>query len=231
MSRTQLILAHQAGHLVWLLILLAGLYAVSRVEGFADGELLGISSTGWVFVSVANAIIHQVFVWFCWRTELHAGLLTHLLGGSAFLWYAAVFTVLILARPVLITALAISNAHTLPSNPWVMSTIGVVLAVPGVYLVYSIKRYFGFKRAYGMDHFDPGYRSLPLVREGIFRFSSNAMYDFGFLLLWLPGLFLQSVAALAVALFSHLYIWGHYLFTERPDMRIIYGTEQTRITS
>jgi len=25
-----------------------------------------------------------------------------------------------------------------------------------------------------------------------------------------------------VALFSHLYIWVHYYFTERPDMKIIY---------
>ena len=93
----------------------------------------------------------------------------------------------------------------------------------GFYLIYSVKRYFGFKRAYGIDHFDDAYRSLPLVREGIFRFSPNAMYDFGFLLLWVPGLVTQSLAALAVALFSHLYIWVHYACTERADMNRIYG--------
>ena len=63
------------------------------------------------------------------------------------------------------------------------------------------------------------------TQEGIFRFSPNAMYVFGFVWLWLPGLFLQSIAALAVALFSHLYIWVHYACTERPDMRRIYGAE------
>jgi hypothetical protein len=223
MSKTRLIFGHQLGHLVWLLILLAGLFAASRIDGFSEGSFLGLSSKGWVFLSVANAVAHQVFVWFCWRTELHAGLLTRLLGGAAFFWYAAVFAVLIVARPVLVTALAIANARTLPSNPWLMSALGLILAVPWVYLGYSVIRYFGFRRAFGIDHFDPSYRSRPLVREGIFRFSSNAMYDFGFLLLWLPGLFLQSVAALAVALFSHLYIWVHYACTERPDMRFIYG--------
>ena len=77
-------------------------------------------------------------------------------------------------------------------NPWFLNTLGMILAVPAVYLAYSVRRYFGFKRAFGIDHFDPSYRSRPFVREGIFRFSSNAMYDFGFLWLWLPGLFLQT---------------------------------------
>jgi hypothetical protein len=49
------------------------------------------------------------------------------------------------------------------------------------------------------------------------------MYVFGLLLLWVPGLVAQSSAALGVALFSHAYIWAHYLFTERPDMQQIYG--------
>ena len=34
------------------------------------------------------------------------------------------------------------------------------------------------------------------------------------------------VAALVVAMFSHLYIWVHYICTERPDMRLIYGHEE-----
>jgi hypothetical protein len=223
MSTARLIFGGQLAHLGWLAVLLAGLFAASRIDGFSDGAFLSVGSDGWVFLSVAGAVAHQLFVWFCWRTELHAGLLTRRLGRHAFRAYAAAFTVLILARPVLITALAISNAHTLPGNPWVMNVLGFVLALPGVYLIYSVKRHFGVKRAYGIDHFDCSYRSLPLVRAGIFRFSPNAMYVFGFLLLWLPGLILQSVAALAVALFSHLYIRVHYACTEKPDMRFIYG--------
>ena len=65
-----------------------------------------------------------------------------------------------------------------------------------------------------------------MVKQGIFRFSSNAMYVFGFFLLWVPGILGQSKAALLVAAFNHLYIWVHYYFTEQPDMEIIYGRKE-----
>lgn len=61
------------------------------------------------------------------------------------------------------------------------------------------------------------------MRDGIFRFSSNAMYTFGFLALWVPGLLLESAAALLAAGFQHAYIWVHFHFTERPDAEHIYG--------
>jgi protein-S-isoprenylcysteine O-methyltransferase Ste14 len=66
-------------------------------------------------------------------------------------------------------------------------------------------------------------RSQPLVREGIFAWAPNAMYIFGFLLLWIPPFLFQSVTALVVAAFGHAYIWVHYFFTEKPDMQLIYG--------
>lgn len=78
-------------------------------------------------------------------------------------------------------------------------------------------------RAFGADHFDPSMRSIPFVRGGIFRFTSNAMYVFGFLLLWVPALWWASAGALCAALFNHLYIWVHYYATERPDIVRIYG--------
>jgi len=78
-------------------------------------------------------------------------------------------------------------------------------------------------RALGIDHFDPAWRSAPFVRQGIFRFTRNGMYVYGFLLMWVPGLWWGSAAALAVALFNHLYIWVHYYATELPDMARIYG--------
>ena len=87
----------------------------------------------------------------------------------------------------------------------------------------SVKRYFGFKRAFGVDHFDPSYRSVPFVKKGIFRFTGNGMYTFGFFLLWIPGLWYASISALCVALFNHLYIWVHYYSTELPDIKRIYG--------
>ena len=49
------------------------------------------------------------------------------------------------------------------------------------------------------------------------------MYIYGFLILYIPGLLLLSKAALLVAIFNHIFIWAHYYFTERPDMKKIYG--------
>jgi hypothetical protein len=199
------------------------LSAASRLDGFWDGQLLGISTGTWFLLALANTIIHQFYVWFCWRMELHGKLLTKTFKSSAFTFYAVGFTILIVLRPVLITALAISNRSTLSASPVTMKIIGLIILLPAAYLGYSIVNYFGFTRAFGIDHFDPSYRSLPLVRDGIFRFTPNAMYLFGFCLLWAPAFFFSSVAALTFALFSHLYIWVHYFTVEKPDMARIYG--------
>jgi hypothetical protein len=78
-------------------------------------------------------------------------------------------------------------------------------------------------RLFGADHFDPSVRALPFVRGDIFRFTSNGMYVFGFLLLWVPGLWWASAGVLSAALFNHPYIWVHDFATERPDIARIYG--------
>ena len=177
----------------------------------------------WFRLAVAIAIAHQVLVWFCWRTQLHLSLLSRLLGDNGFTVYAVLFSILGIARVVAVFILAIANRNTFPMDLTVLRILAILMAIPAVYLFYSVKRYFGFKRAFGIDHFDPSYRSMPFVKRGIFRFTSNGMYTFGFFLLWVPGLWYASIAALCVALFNHLYIWVHYYSTELPDIRRIYG--------
>ena len=108
-------------------------------------------------------------------------------------------------------------------SPRVAFFVALFLLIPWAYLVYSVHRYFGFDRALGRDHFDVSYRDMPFVTKGIFRYTKNAMYTLGFLLLWMFGLVFLSQAALLAALFNHLYIWVHYACTEVPDIRRIYG--------
>ena len=222
-SNTRRLFERQLLHLAALLLLLAVLWAASGIEGFWDGSYRGVDTTTWVLLAVAIAIAHQVFVWFCWRTQLHARLLSRLLGDAAFGSYALVFFVLIVGRGILIIDLAISNRNSLAADPWVTNALAILLAIPAAYLFYSVHRYFGLLRATGIDHFDENHQTLPLVNKGIFRFTRNGMYTFGLLVLWIPGLYWRSTAALAVALFSHLYIWVHYYCTEKPDMQHIYG--------
>ncbi len=99
-----------------------------------------------------------------------------------------------------------------------------MLFIPAIYLFYSVEKYFGLDRACGMDHFYPEIaKDEPFVKQGIFKYTTNGMYKYGFLVLWIPGILLQSKAAIFIALYSHIYIWIHYYTTELPDIRIIYG--------
>jgi len=97
-----------------------------------------------------------------------------------------------------------------------------LLTLLGIYTMVSVKCYFGLARAAGADHFDSHYRDLPLVNQGIFRFTNNGMYYCGFSLFWALALGFNSQAALLVAAFSHAYIWVHFFVTEKPDMHYLY---------
>lgn len=219
----RLIFERQWLHAVSLAALLAGLAVVGGFDGVRGGQLWGVATPAWFWLAAAVAVTHQVHVWFCWRTQLHGALLTRTFGSLGFPLYAAGFSVLGLTRVALVFILAVSNQGTLAADPVLLKLVALIALVPAVYLFYSVKRYFGFKRAFGMDHFDERYRSLPFVREGIFRFTSNGMYVYGFLLFWVPAFWFASQAALVLALFNHLYIWVHYHATELPDMKRIYG--------
>jgi hypothetical protein len=215
-------------HALALAVMLPVLWLISMNCGcFHRGELWGISTWNWFWISVEIPIAHQIFVWFCWRSELHRGLLSRGFGRFGFSLYASIFTVFLVGRLAVISALSLASRDTLIANTLVLKILAVVIAVPVVYLTYSVARYFGVLRAYGADHFDPSYRSKPIVREGIFRFSSNGMYSFGLMVLYVPALWYASRPALVAAVFGHVYIWVHYFTTELPDMRRIYGTSSS----
>jgi protein-S-isoprenylcysteine O-methyltransferase Ste14 len=229
MSKIQLIFEKQWLHASLLAFFIVGLGLVGRIDTVQVGQLFGLSTAAWLWIAVALAVAHQVFVWACWRGQLHASSLTRMFGSRGFDLYAVGFSILGITRVAAVLMVAISNRDTVQLDPKVLRTVALIAAIPAAYLFYSVKRYFGFKRAFGIDHFDKSYRSLPLVRKGIFRFTRNGMYVFGFCALWVPGLWFASKAALIVALFNHLYIWVHYYSTEFPDMKRIYG--ESRVTS
>jgi len=210
-------------HLIATAALLAVVWALRDTPGFEAGSFLGLSTLVWAALAVADAIVHQVYVWLCWRAELHGQTLTRWFGARSFTLYAVVFSVLILLRPILLLALGWSNRGTLAIDPWLGYGVSLLLFGPAAYMMYSVVHYFSFRRAFGIDHFDPAWRGAALVRRGIFHWTPNAMYVFGFFALWIPAFLFQSVAALIIAAFSHCYIWVHYYATEKPDMRRIYG--------
>ncbi len=220
------ILEKQGYHILILALLLLGVRFVIGKDDLA-GSFLGFSSRGWFWLSILIPVLHQVYVVVLWRAELYYKLMTKWFGNQGFVLWAVGFFILFLARPVLITSLAIANQGTLTIPVWLGLSLGILCLPPVIYLGYSVGKYFGINRALGMDHFQPReYRDKPFVKQGIFRWTPNPMYIFGFLLFWIPGLILFSRAAMVSALFSHLYIWVHYFFTEYPDMQYIYESEQ-----
>lgn len=223
MSQARLIFERQWLHALCLAVLLAGVRMVCGYDGVRFGELWGVATPVWLWLAVGLAVGHQIYVWFCWRTQLHASWLTRALGPLAFPLYAVGFAALGILRVVAVFIVAFSNRGTLPGNALLLKCFAIVLLVPAGYLFYSVKRYFSFKRALGIDHFDKSYRNLPFERRGIFRFTRNGMYTYGFLLLWFPAFWWGSLAAVTAALFNHLYIWVHYFATELPDIKRLYG--------
>ncbi|MCW9033268.1 MAG: phosphatidylethanolamine N-methyltransferase family protein [Rhodospirillales bacterium] len=222
-SKIALFFEGQVLHFTGLLLLLCALYFAVQTTEMQQGSFLGLQTTDWIVLAAGNAIAHQVYVWLCWRWELYSQGVTSTFGEKAFLLYKIVFSILIILRPVLAFLLGWSNRGSLDINPWVGYGVSLVLFLPAIYMMYSVVHFFTFNRAFGIDHFDASYRKAPLVRDGIFKWTPNAMYVFGFFILWVPAFLFQSQAALVAAAFSHVYIWIHYFATEKPDMKRIYG--------
>lgn len=173
------------------------------------------------WIAVSFPVVHQLFVWLAWRLELQSSSTSKSIG---FRGYLVIFFLLFGGRFLSLLGLAWLDRGSLhlPLAPQIVIT--VALCVLGIYAMYSVKRFFGMTRAAGADHFDPRYRDMPFVREGMFRFTSNAMYLYAFLLFWAIAVGFDSSAALTVAAYSHVYIWVHFFSTEKPDMDYLYAS-------
>ena len=215
----------QIYHYIALILLVFGVYALADDSALL-GQLWGVSTCTWLWFSVAVPILHQVYVWFAWRGQLKYSLISRIFGESGFKVYTIGFSVLFSSRLIFIILLSLSNKNSIALSPGFSYALSIVFTLLSGYLFYSVRTYFGFKRAFGIDHFDDSHRHLPFVSEGIFKYTSNAMYTFGFLILWVPGLVIYSKAALLAAGFNHIYIWVHYYTTELPDIRYIYGSHK-----
>lgn len=213
----------QGRHYLLLIVLLLGVYFLATGD-VLSGELWGIGTQTWLWIAIATPVLHQIVVVLLWRVELYHHKMTDWFGDKAFPAFKAIFTVLFAGRPVTLILLGISNANTLNLNPNLAYGLAVIMFIPFAYTMYSVVHYFGIDRAYGEDHFNPSlYQDQPFIKQGMFKYTDNAMYKFGFLILWAIALAFLSKAALLAAAFSHLYIWVHFYFTELPDIRRIYG--------
>ena len=217
------IFAGQFQHLLFLALLVPGAVYLAR-PALDGGTFIGVTERQWFWTTIAVAVGHQVIVWFVFRTQLSLGLFSRLFGAHDLTVWGAIFIPFLVLRPLTILALGLADEGSLGGPRLVYAGAALILLAPALYTGYSVGRYFGVRRALGGDHFRQRYREMPLVRQGAFRYSTNAMYTFAFLGLWAAALLLASRAALAAALFQHAYIWVHWYGTEQPDMATIYGS-------
>lgn len=212
-------------HLVCLLALLGAVFLAMKLPGATQGELFGLGTPFWLWLGVAIAVVHQVYVWLIWRLELHNKAISPMFGGRGFRAYTVGFAILGIARIIAVFFIAYANRDTFVLPVELARVLAIIMALPAIYLFYSVRRYFTFDRAFGDDHFDPAARERPFETRGIFKYTSNGMYVYGFFLLWAAALWFNSTAGLIVALFNHAYVWVHYFATERPDFRHIYSDQ------
>ena len=183
----------------------------------------GLPVSFWFWFAVAIPIIHQTYVWLCWRLELRNRLFTNRWGLKAgFGCDVVVFFLLFVCRFIGLFILAVADQGTAPISWTVRWLLAAPILLLAGYALFSVKQYFGFQGAAGLDHFDSAYRRRALVHKGMFRWTKNAMYLFAIQSTWLFGILAGSRLAMMVACFQSVYIWIHYLGTEKPDMDYIY---------
>jgi len=184
-----------------------------------NNTFIGISALGWFVVAMSVPLIHQVYVWICWRSELCWKSITNTIGLKG---YVILFFILIISRFSAIV-LCFVDYGSLYKPGWFAWILAGIIFIPGAYTMYSVKKYFGFMRAAGADHFDPKYRNMPFEKRGIFKWTPNAMYVFAIGIPFAFATAAGSKSMFIVAIYTYISIWLHYFCTEKEDFKVIYG--------
>ena len=179
----------------------------------------GISTSGWFIIAMSIPLIHQTYVWVCWRSELCWKLISNTIG---FKGYIILFFILIISRLSAIV-LCFVDYGSLYTPGWFVWILAIIIFIPGAYTMYSVKKYFGFLRAAGADHFDPKYKNMPFEKRGIFKWTPNAMYVFAIGIPFAFATATGSQSMFIVAIYTYISIWLHYFCTEKEDFKVIYG--------
>ena len=209
----------QFQHMIMAVLMTVGACSMLRATG---GRFLGLSAMDWAYASIAMGLFNQIMVAIIFRTQLHLNIMVRLFGQNALKVWGAMFLPFLAGRPLVLLGAGLADPGTLGGDRTLQLIIGTILVIPGIWTMHSVLKYFTINRALGGDHFFDEYLNMPIVDQGAFRYSSNAMYSFVFTGLWGVAILTGSWNAAVLALFYHAYIWVHMYCTERPDMDILY---------
>jgi len=207
---------HQIWHIGGLIVLYY--VALQMVDFETDSNVfLGICAKSWFLFSMLTPLLHQGYVWLCWRSELCWQTISKTIG---FKFYVIIFFILGILRLSSI-GLCFADYGTWYTPGWIALTISVLIFIPFVYTLYSIKKYFGFMRATGIDHFDPSYKDIPFERRGIFKWSSNAMYTFAVAVFFGFAISSGSKAMFIFAVYTYI-LFGCIIFVQKKKILKLY---------
>ncbi|MCP5089140.1 MAG: hypothetical protein GY952_20355 [Rhodobacteraceae bacterium] len=209
-------------HLGLIILMVFGAHSL-LMPAFSDPTFLGWDSNDWAMASILLAVVHQVMVAVVFRLQLYTGFMTKLFGANDIKVWGAIFLPLLASRPLTILAAAWLDPYRITNWRGIEVIVGAVLVILAIVTMHSVIKYFTIFRALGADHFRNEVIAMPTVKQGMFRYTNNAMYGIVFLGLWGIALLFGSWNALIVALFQHCYIWVHMHLTEGPDMRRLYS--------
>jgi hypothetical protein len=99
----------QIWHLLSIPLLILISYALAH-PALGDGAWLGLSDSSWYWIGLSLAIVHQVIVWLGFRTQLGWALLTKIFGKYDLIVWGILFLPLLVARPVTLLGLALSDS-------------------------------------------------------------------------------------------------------------------------
>ena len=208
---------HQIWHIGGLIVLYY--VALQMVDFETDSNVfLGISVKSWFLFAMMTPLLHQGYVWLCWRSELCWKIISRTIGFKA---YAVVFFILIISRLSSI-GLCFADYGSWFTPGWIAWIISVLIFIPVIYTIYSIRKYFGFVRASGIDHFDSRYKNIPFEKRGIFKWTPNAMYTFAIAVFFGFAISAGSKAMFVFAAYTYIGTWLHYFCTEKEDFKVIY---------
>ena len=209
---------HQIWHLGGTIVLFyIGAQFVNLESNY--NTFFGISALKWFLIAMSIPLIHQVYVWLCWRSELCWKSISNTIGFKV---YVIIFFVLIISR-LSAVVLCFVDYGSLYVPGWFAWSLSIIIFIPGVYTMYSVKKYFGFLRAAGADHFESKYRDMPFERRGIFKWTPNAMYVFAIGIPFSFAVATGSKSMFIIAIYTYISIWLHYFCTEKEDFKVIYG--------
>jgi len=130
---------HQIWHIGGLIVLYY--VALQMVDFETDTNVfLGISLKNWFLFSMLTPLLHQGYVWLCWRSELCWKTISQTIGFKP---YAVIFIIIGILRLSGI-GLSFADYGSWFTPGWIAWSVSVLIFIPFIYTMYSIKKYFGF---------------------------------------------------------------------------------------